>query len=198
MKQTYFYISKGNRKLPGLSLEQLEDIYNLTGLFLQKENEPLRGPEELGIPRNLRIEKTIVMEKNAAPYVSYSISTTESDISGLSPEQVREIYDTIPLLLKGYPDFQEKSTEKENSSIEISGYQEIKAENPILQTDVYIEKCMVYDKSKQDTTTQYIIFANEYCLDGCTRHQLEEFRLSLREFLKQNRIPKSPLHKNEL
>lgn len=198
MKQTYYYISKGNRKLPGLSLEQLEDIYNLTGLFLQKENEPLRGLEELGIPRNLRIEKTIVMEKNAAPYVSYSISTAESDISGLSPEQVREIYDTIPLLLKEYPDSQEKSTEKENSSIEISGYQEIKAENPILQTDVYIEKCMVYDKSKQDTATQYIIFANEYCLDGCTRHQLEEFRLSLREFLKQNRIPKPPLHKNEL
>lgn len=197
-EQARYNIFKGERKLPGLSLGQLEDIYNMTGLFLQKENEQSGDSGEPGDSKNLRIEKTVVMEKNAGPYTYYSISTTESEISGLSPKQIKEIYDTIPLLLNEYPGIQEEITEKANNSIEISGYQKINAGIPIFRTDVYIEKCMVYDKLKQGTDAQYIVFANEFCLDGFNRRQLQEFRLHLREFLKQNRIPEPPVQKNEL
>lgn len=190
-----YCITKDDEIIYSLSHEQLQELHECIGLFLQKEREPIASIDDDNDEDILEIaiRKDIEFSADTKEFKAfYDVCTEEGDLTYMSFKQVKQLSDLLLDFLSKYGDHdhimgnfcEEPESETQTiSPIGIHEDDEATQRRPVFRADALIGKYIFQPLGEKVPKVSYSLYSNERILNDLTPGQLRKFHQDLSRFL---------------
>lgn len=165
---TAYSITIGDGEIYGVTYPQIEELYRIMGLFIEREKAPFRcnvksyDEYEIGISKNVNL----CADRDDYFFTDYCLSTFEGQLQCMPAGQLKRIADTIQEFLRVFGENGEKKVHWDIADYPVESQPDIKFEIkedgklPMFRTVPWISK-RIHKEEDEETEIAYFIDINE-------------------------------------
>lgn len=188
---TTYSITIGNGEIYGIIHLQIEELYRIMGLFIEREKSPFRcnvesyDEYEIGISKNVNLRA----DKDDYFFTDYSLSTFEEQLECMPAGQLKRIADTIQEFLREFGENGEKKVYWDIADYPMESQPDIAFEVreddriPRFRSVPWIRK-RIHKEEGKETEIAYFIDVNEIHSPGLSFGEFVAVYRKLGDFLK--------------